>query len=113
MVSMPQFRLTGMTEAFADQIKQPDIDRLSFAERFGLIVDRLWTWKENNRVVGKALRLEPGRAPLGDAVVVGAAPEARESQARLPWNQGKLLIAPEFRLQDPGSGHLRYLTITT
>ena len=35
-----------MADAFADQIKQPDMDRLSFAERFGLIVDRQWTWKE-------------------------------------------------------------------
>jgi len=27
-----------------------DSHRLSFAERFGLIVDRQWTWKENNRM---------------------------------------------------------------
>ena len=45
-----ELKLTGMAEAFADQIKQPDMDRLSFAERFGLIVDRQWTWKENNRM---------------------------------------------------------------
>ena len=43
-------KLTGMAEAFTDQINQPDLDRLSFAERFGLIVDRQWTWKENNRM---------------------------------------------------------------
>jgi DNA replication protein DnaC len=43
-------KLTGMAEAFADQLNQPDLDRLSFAERFGLIVDRQWTWKENNRM---------------------------------------------------------------
>jgi DNA replication protein DnaC len=45
-----ELKLTGMAEAFADQIKQPDMDTLSFAERFGLIVDRQWTWKENNRM---------------------------------------------------------------
>jgi DNA replication protein DnaC len=45
-----ELKLTGMAEAFADQIKQPDMDSLSFAERFGLIVDRQWTWKENNRM---------------------------------------------------------------
>ncbi len=45
-----ELKLTGMADAFADQIKQPDMDRLSFAERFGLIVDRQWTWKENNRM---------------------------------------------------------------
>lgn len=43
-------KLTGMAEAFTDQINQPDLERLSFAERFGLIVDRQWTWKENNRM---------------------------------------------------------------
>ncbi|MBW6486142.1 MAG: ATP-binding protein [Syntrophobacterales bacterium] len=47
-----ELKLTGMADAFADQIKQPDMDRLSFAERFGLIVDRQWTWKENNRMEG-------------------------------------------------------------
>ena len=45
-----ELKLTGMAEAFADQLKQPDMDKLSFAERFGLIVDRQWTWKENNRM---------------------------------------------------------------
>ena len=45
-----ELKLTGMADAFADQIKQPDMDKLSFAERFGLIVDRQWTWKENNRM---------------------------------------------------------------
>jgi DNA replication protein DnaC len=43
-------RLIGMAEAFAEQLHQPDLDRLSFTERFGLIVDRQWTWKENARM---------------------------------------------------------------
>ena len=33
-------------------------------------------------VIGKDLRLEPGRVPLGDAVVVGTGPETRKGQAR-------------------------------
>jgi DNA replication protein DnaC len=45
-----ELKLTGMAEAFTDQLKQPDMDKLSFAECFGLIVDRQWTWKENNRM---------------------------------------------------------------
>jgi DNA replication protein DnaC len=45
-----ELKLTGMAEAFTDHLKQPDMDKLSFAERFGLIVDRQWTWKENNRM---------------------------------------------------------------
>jgi hypothetical protein len=28
-----ELKLTGMAEAFADQLNQPDMDRLSFAER--------------------------------------------------------------------------------
>jgi DNA replication protein len=42
--------LVGMAEAFNEQLQQPDMDRLSFEERFGLIVERQWTWKENNRM---------------------------------------------------------------
>jgi DNA replication protein DnaC len=43
-------KLTAMAEAFAEQSAQPDMDRLSFEERFGLIVERQWAWKENNRL---------------------------------------------------------------
>jgi hypothetical protein len=43
-------KLPGMAEAFKDQLPQPDIQRLSFDERFGLIVDRQWDWKENHRL---------------------------------------------------------------
>jgi len=43
-------KLNGMAEALSDQLNQPDMDRLSFMERFGLIVDRQWTWKENTRL---------------------------------------------------------------
>jgi DNA replication protein DnaC len=43
-------KLTGMAEAFQEQSAQPNMDRLSFEERFGLIVDRQWTWKEDCRL---------------------------------------------------------------
>lgn len=45
-----ELKLNGMAEAFADQLNQPDMDGLSFPERFGLIVDRQWTWQENKRM---------------------------------------------------------------
>lgn len=45
-----ELKLTGMAEALAEQLEQPDMDRLSFVERLGLIVDRQWTWQENNRM---------------------------------------------------------------
>jgi hypothetical protein len=43
-------RLAGMAEAFTEPLKQPDTDRLSFEERFGIIVERQWAWKENRRL---------------------------------------------------------------
>lgn len=45
-----ELKLTGMAEALAEQLEQPDMDRLSFVERLGLIVDCQWTWQENNRM---------------------------------------------------------------
>ena len=57
--------------------------------------------KRQINVIGKYLRLEPGRMPLGDAVVVGTCPESGEGEARFPRHHGKLLVAPEFGLQYP------------
>lgn len=45
-----ELKLNGMAEALADQLNQPAMDQLSFLERFGLIVDRQWTWQENKRM---------------------------------------------------------------
>jgi len=43
-------KLNGMAEAFKEQLLQPDITELSFQERFSLLVDRQWTWKEDRRM---------------------------------------------------------------
>jgi DNA replication protein DnaC len=43
-------KLNGMAEAFKDQLQQPDLSDLSFQERFALLVDQHWTWKENRRM---------------------------------------------------------------
>jgi hypothetical protein len=40
-------RLLGMAEAFRTQAEQPDITQLSFEERFALLVDQQWNWKQN------------------------------------------------------------------
>ncbi len=45
-----ELKLNGMAEAFTDQLQQPDMDGLSFSERLALLVDRQWTWQENNRM---------------------------------------------------------------
>jgi DNA replication protein DnaC len=43
-------KLLGMAEAFKEQLQQSAIDDLSFADRFGLLVDRQWTFKEDSRM---------------------------------------------------------------
>ena len=43
-------KLNGMAETFKEQLQQPPMDELCFEERFGLLVDRQWTWKENRRM---------------------------------------------------------------
>lgn len=48
-------RLNGMADAFRQQLEQPDLAGLSFEERFGLLVDRQWSWKED-RALTRRLR---------------------------------------------------------
>ncbi len=43
-------KLNGMADAFRAQLQQPAHEELSFAERFGLLVDRQWNWKEDARM---------------------------------------------------------------
>lgn len=43
-------KLHGMAEAFREQLQSPACDPLSFAERFGMLVDRQWDWKEEARM---------------------------------------------------------------
>jgi DNA replication protein DnaC len=44
-------RLIGMAKAFDDQMRQPDIETLSFEQRLGLMIDREVTERENRRLV--------------------------------------------------------------
>ena len=48
-------RLNGMADAFRQQLEQTDLGGLSFEERFGLLVDRQWSWKED-RALARRLR---------------------------------------------------------
>jgi DNA replication protein DnaC len=48
-------RLNGMADAFRQQLEQPDLGGLSFEERFGMLVDRQWSWKED-RALARRLR---------------------------------------------------------
>lgn len=48
-------RLRGMAEAFTQQQEDPQSTQLSFEERFGLLVDRQWNWRQN-RALERRLR---------------------------------------------------------
>lgn len=43
-------KLNGMVDALKDQLQQPSCHDLSFEDRFALIVDRQWIWKEDRRM---------------------------------------------------------------
>lgn len=43
--------LTGMAEAYAEQGRQATMADLSFDERFGLLVDRQWTYREDRALL--------------------------------------------------------------
>jgi DNA replication protein DnaC len=49
-------KLNGMADAFRQQLETPDSNQLSFEERFGLLVDRQWDWKQN-RALTRRLQL--------------------------------------------------------
>lgn len=48
--TLRSLRLTGMAEAFTQQLEQPELHRLSFDERLALLVDRELTYRNNRRL---------------------------------------------------------------
>lgn len=48
-------RLRGMAEALREQQESADLQGLSFEERFGLLLDRQWNWRQN-RALERRLR---------------------------------------------------------
>jgi DNA replication protein DnaC len=48
-------KLHGMAEAFRAQLETTDANQLSFEERFAMLVDQQWLWKEN-RALSRRLR---------------------------------------------------------
>jgi len=45
-----EMRLSTMAQAFRQQMKDPAMDALPFADRFGLLVDREWDTRQTNRL---------------------------------------------------------------
>jgi DNA replication protein DnaC len=48
-------KLHGMADAFRQQLGNADMSQLAFEERFGMLVDQQWQWKEN-RALARRLR---------------------------------------------------------
>lgn len=51
-------KLHGMADAFRAQVETADASQLSFEERFAMLVDQQWLWKENRAL---ARRLQSAR----------------------------------------------------
>lgn len=51
-------RLEGMAQALEEQRRQPDITQLDFEERFALLVERQWLWRENRALDGRLHRAQ-------------------------------------------------------
>jgi DNA replication protein DnaC len=43
-------KLIAMADAFSQQLAQPDLGDLTFEDRFAMLVDRQWTFKEDRRM---------------------------------------------------------------
>jgi len=49
--TLHRLKLSGMAQAFLQQLEQPDAQALSFEERFSMLVDREATSRENRRMI--------------------------------------------------------------
>jgi DNA replication protein DnaC len=54
-------KLRAMAEAFQQQIQQPDLNSLSFEERFAMVVDAQWLWRQNRAL---SVRLKKAQMKL-------------------------------------------------
>jgi DNA replication protein DnaC len=67
LATLEALKLTGMATALAEQLAMPEIHRLSFEERLGLLVDRERTIRDNHRLARRLAQARfPGSATLED-----------------------------------------------
>jgi DNA replication protein DnaC len=53
MDKLTTLRLEGMAQALEEQRRQADISQLDFEERFALLVERQWLWRENRALAAR------------------------------------------------------------
>ena len=67
LAALEALKLTGMATALTEQLETPDVQRLSFEERLGLLVDRECTVRDNHRLARRLAQARfPGSATLED-----------------------------------------------
>lgn len=72
-------RFQGMLEAFQEQLQAPDINRLSFDERFALLIEREYLTRENRKLIN---RLRQAKLKESDACIedINYSPERQLSK---------------------------------
>src|ERR1039458_1638160 len=70
-------RLTGMAEAYQQQLNGVETRGLSFEERFGMLVDNHWTWRENQSLLRRLKFWPDGARRCHEATDLLLAPQVR------------------------------------
>ncbi|MEW5934723.1 MAG: IS21-like element helper ATPase IstB [Bacillota bacterium] len=96
-----EMRLDGMAEAFLAQAQEPDVQGLSFEERFGLLVDREWSSRQDRRLArllkAAKLRLPACMEDIDYQVPRGLDRAVMRSLATGNWiraHQGVIIVGP-------------------
>jgi hypothetical protein len=67
LTTLETLKLTVLATALAEELEMPDVQRLSFEERLGLLVDRECTVRDNYRLARRLAQARfPGSATLKD-----------------------------------------------
>jgi hypothetical protein len=65
-------RLTGMAEAYEKQLEEPEARGLNFEERFGMLVDGHWTWRENQALTRRLKKSKLSSEPCVEDIMLNA-----------------------------------------
>ena len=65
MEKLHALRLTGMADAYCKQVEDAELAGLSFVERFGLLVDQHWAWRENQAMARRLKKSKLDAEPCG------------------------------------------------
>jgi DNA replication protein DnaC len=68
MEKLKMLKLEALAVAWAEQQKNPEVQKLAFDERFGMLVDAQWMARENKRL---ARALKEAKLKLGNACIEG------------------------------------------